>query len=61
MRSGLFPFFHNILLLNDFGNFALCMSDKLFDSALMLTASPPLSVEVYLRSVLWLLKSRSTM
>ena len=27
MRSGLYPFFH-IALLNDFGSFALCMSDR---------------------------------
>ena len=39
MRSGLIPFFH-ITLLNDFGSFALCMSDRLFDSAHMYTASP---------------------
>ena len=29
MRSGLYPFFH-IALLNDFGSFALWMSDNLF-------------------------------
>ena len=39
MRSGLNPLFH-IALLNDFGSFALCMSDRLFDSAHMYTASP---------------------
>ena len=32
MRSGLYPFFH-IALLNDFGSFALWMSDNLFGSA----------------------------
>ena len=55
MRSGLYPFFH-IALLNDFGCFALCISDRLFDSAYSATASPSLSVEVYPQSVLWLLK-----
>ena len=60
MRSGLYPFFH-IALLNDFGNFALCMSDRLFDSAHRSTASPSLLVEVYPQSVLWLLKSPITM
>ena len=45
MRSGLYPFFH-IALLNDFGSFALCMNDKLFDSAHSSTAFPSLSVEV---------------
>ena len=39
MRSGLYPCFH-IALLNDFGSFALCMSDRLFDSAHSSTASP---------------------
>ena len=29
MRAGLYPFFH-IALLNDFGSFTLCMSDRLF-------------------------------
>ena len=29
MRSGLYPFFHNALL-NDFGSFAFCMTDRLF-------------------------------
>ena len=29
MRSGLYPFFH-ISLLNYFGSFAFCMSDRLF-------------------------------
>ena len=48
----------NIALLNDFGSFALCMSDRLFDSAHSSTASPSLSVEVYPQSVLWLLKSQ---
>ena len=51
MLSGLYPFFH-IALLNDFGSFALCMSDRLFDSAHSSTASPLLSVEVYPQSVL---------
>ena len=46
MRSGLYPFFH-IAVLNDFGSFALCMSDRLFDSAHSFTASPLLLVEVY--------------
>ena len=59
MRSGLYPFFH-IALLNDFGRFALCMSDRLFDSAHSSTAFPLLSVEVYPQSVLWLLKSPIT-
>ena len=59
MRSGLYPFFH-IALLNDFGSFALCMSDRLCDSAHSSTASPSLSVEVYPQSVLWLLKSPIT-
>ena len=53
MRSGLYPFFH-IALLNDFDSFALCMSDRLFDSAHRFTASSSLSVEVYPQSVLWL-------
>ena len=56
MRSVLYPVFH-IALLNDFGSFALCMSDRLFDSAHISTASPSLSVEVNPQSVLWLLKS----
>ena len=56
MRSGLYHFFH-IALLKDFGSFALCMSDRLLDSAHSSTASPSLSVEVYPQSVLWLLKS----
>ena len=59
MRSGLYPFFH-IALLKDLGSFAMCMSDMLFDSAHSSTASPSLSVEVYLQSVLWLLKSPIT-
>ena len=32
IRSGLYPFFH-IARLNDFGSFALWMSDNLFESA----------------------------
>ena len=52
MRSGLYPFFH-IALLNDLGSFALCTSDRLFDSARSSTASPSLPVEVYPQSVLW--------
>ena len=59
MRSGLYSFFH-IAMLNDFGSFALCMSDRLFDSAHSFTASPSLSVEVYHQRVLWLLKSPIT-
>ena len=59
MRSGLYPFFH-IALLNHFGSFALCMSDRLLDSAHSYIASPSLSVEVYPQSVLWLLKSPIT-
>ena len=59
MRSGLYPFFH-IAQLNDFCSFALCMSDKLFDSAHSSTVSPSLSVVVYPQSVLWLLKSPIT-
>ena len=46
MRSWLYPFFH-IALLNDFGSFALCMSDRLFDSGHSSTTSLSLSVEVY--------------
>ena len=38
MRSGLYPFFY-ISLLNDYGSFALCMSDRLFDSSHSSTAS----------------------
>ena len=45
-RSGLYSFFH-IALLNDFGSFALWMSDNLFESAHCSTASPSLSVVVY--------------
>ena len=45
MRSGLYPFIH-IALLNYFCSFALCMSDRLFDSAHNSTALS-LSVEVY--------------
>ena len=51
MRSGLYPFFH-IALLNDVGSFALCMSDKLFDTAHSSTTSHSLSLEVYPQSVL---------
>ena len=54
MRSGLYPSFH-IALLNDFGSFALCLSDRLFNSAHSSTASPSLSVEVYPQGVLRLL------
>ena len=43
MRSGLSHFFY-IALLNDLGSVALCMSDRLFDSAHSSTASPSLSV-----------------
>ena len=39
MRSGLFPFFH-IALSNDFGSFAVCTSDRLFDSSHSSTAFP---------------------
>ena len=46
--------------MNDFGSLALCMSDRLFDSAHSSTASPSLSVEVYPQSVLWPLKSSIT-
>ena len=46
MRSGLYPFFH-IALLNDFGSFALWMSDNLFESAHCSTASLSLSIMVY--------------
>ena len=42
MRSGLYHFFH-IALVNDFGSFALLMSDNLFESAHCSTASPSLS------------------
>ena len=56
MRSELYPFFH-IALLNDFGSFALWMSENLFGSAHCSTASPSLSVVVYPQRVLWLLKS----
>ena len=58
-RPGLYHIFH-IALLNDVGSFALCMSDRLFDSAHRSTASPSLSVEVYPQSVLWRLKSPIT-
>ena len=60
MRSGLYPFFH-IALLNDFGSFALWMSDNLLESVHCSTASPSLSVVVYPQRVLWLLKSPITM
>ena len=60
MRSGLYPVFHNALL-NDFGSFALCMSDRLFESAHCPIDSPSLFVVVHLQSVLWLLKSPITM
>ena len=50
MRSGLYPFFH-IALLNDFGSFSLCMSDRLFGSAHCSTDSPSLFVVVYPQSV----------
>ena len=46
MRSALYLFFH-IALLNDFGSFALCMSDSLFGSAHCSTDSPSLFVVVY--------------
>ena len=59
MRAGLYHFFH-IALLNDFGSFALCMSNRLFDSVYSSTASPSLSVDVYPQSVLCLLKSPIT-
>ena len=59
MTSGMYPFLH-IALLNDFGTFALCMSDSLFESAHISTASLSLSFEVYPQSVLWLLKSPIT-
>ena len=59
MGSGLYPFFY-ISLFNAFGNFTLCMSDWLFDSAHRSTASLSLSVEVCLQSVLRLLKSPIT-
>ena len=51
MRSGLYPFFH-IALFNDFGSFALCMSDRLFESAHCSTDSPSLFVVEYPQSVL---------
>ena len=51
MRSRLYPLFH-IALLNDFGSFALCMSDRLFESAHCSTDSPSLFVVVYAQSVL---------
>ena len=56
MRSGLYPFFH-IALLNDFGSFALWMSDNQFESANCSIVSPSLSAVVYHQRVLWLLKS----
>ena len=56
MRSGLYLFFH-IALLNDFGSFALWMSDNLFEFAHCSTDSPSLSVVVYPQRVLWLLTS----
>ena len=51
MRYGLYPFFH-IALLNDFGCLALCMSDRLFESAHCYADSPSLFVVVYPQSVL---------
>ena len=51
MRSGLYPFFH-IALLNDFGGFALCMSDSQFVSYCS-TDYPSLFVVAYPQSVLW--------
>ena len=60
MISGLDPFFH-IALLNDFDNFALCMSDRLFESTHCSTDSPSLFVVVYAQSVRRLLKSPITM
>ena len=46
---------------NDFGSFALWMSDNLFESAHCSTASSSPSVVVYPQRVLWLLKSPITM
>ena len=40
MRSGFYAFFH-IALLNDFGSFALCMSDMPFGYAHFSTDSAP--------------------
>ena len=51
MSSGLYPLFH-IVLLNYFGNFASCMSDRLFESVHCFTDSQSLFVVVYLQSVL---------
>ena len=50
MRPGLHPLFH-IALLNDFGSFALCMSDRLFESAHFSTDSLSLFVVVYPQNV----------
>ena len=44
--SMLYPFLH-IALLNDFGSFALCMSDRLFESAHCSTDTPTLFVVMY--------------
>ena len=60
MRSRLYPIFH-IALLNDFGSFTFCMSDRLLESVYCSTDSPSLSVVVYFQSVLWLLKPPITM
>ena len=49
VRSGLYPFFQ-IVLLNVFGSFALCMSDRLFQSVHCSTDSPSLFVVVYPQS-----------
>ena len=60
MKSGLYPFFH-IALLNDFGSYALCMSERMFEIAHCSTDSPSLFVVVYPQRVLWPLKSPITM
>ena len=46
MISGLYLVFH-IALLNDFGRFALCMTDRLFASSHFSTDSPSLFVVVH--------------
>ena len=56
MRSGLYSFFHTALL-NHFGSFGLCITDRLFESANFSTDSSTLFVVVYPQSILWLLKS----
>ena len=60
IRSGWYLFFHTSLLHDSVG-IALCMSDRMFESAHPSTDYPSLFVVVYPQSVLWLLKSPITM